>query len=489
MEAFDNAVFTYAIASKRLEQYDCYVPFYDGKLIINHTSKTQVFIASENTQEAAVVGVCVDALGEIPREDVAKYIVHLENTTAENIYQQIKRFAGRFMILYRTGSDLFAFTDAYGLLQVNYSKMGDDICIASIDKSVGDYFGYPISPVSLDIRNGGDYSQPLPYNITMYDAVKVLLPNHYLYVNTLQPKRVRIPTTRNTTAAQKKCVVDRTIWLVNNILEEYEKLFHIACPLTAGRDSRVVFSFLNQKKRELPCYTFWHNGFSSQTPDIAIPHRIATDKGLDYRVIEDMIPSQTYLSQIKDIVGNYHSENTISLGYTFSQSFPEHILIHSDILDQIGKSSLGKNIPAFLATPYFSMCKLHNFSKNTFPFVKAYHKDITESGETHNKFDLFCIEQDGARWVSQGITLYSVCGVTALNLFNCGMILDLWLSLPRKSRMKFFLHDQLLGQIDPELRKYPVNPGEQFAQLKKSSFLMWLGTYVNYFLHYLRKNK
>ena len=147
MEAFDNAVFTYAIASKRLEQYDCYVPFYDGKLIINHTSKTQVFIASENTQEAAVVGVCVDALGEIPREDVAKYIVHLENTTAENIYQQIKRFAGRFMILYRTGSDLFAFTDAYGLLQVNYSKMGDDICIASIDKSVGDYFGYPISPV------------------------------------------------------------------------------------------------------------------------------------------------------------------------------------------------------------------------------------------------------------------------------------------------------------------------------------------------------
>ena len=49
---------------------------------------------------------------------------------------------------------------------------------------VADICGYDYSKKSIDIRNSSVFEEEaLPYNWTMYDEVKALLPNHYLDIN------------------------------------------------------------------------------------------------------------------------------------------------------------------------------------------------------------------------------------------------------------------------------------------------------------------
>ena len=486
---FQQAVFTYAISSDPIRQYPNHQPISGGCLTVSFTDKTDVYTYSANGREAAVIGICVDALGELSPPDVPRYLTALEKADILSVCQEIRRFAGRFILYYSNQSGEYLIPDAYGLLEINYGRMGKDFCAASIAKTVGDYFGLPISKVSSAIKEGGDFSQPLPFQTTMYDQVKALLSNHYLDLKDLKMKRVPINVHSVKTAKELDLCVERTIGLVTNILRAYRERFAIACPLTAGSDSRVVLSFLKREDPTLSCYTFYHDGFQDDTPDIAIPRQISKDLSLSYEVIRDETPSGDYFRGAISCLGDYCSDNTLSLAFTFSSHFPDKILIHSDILDQIGKSSLGKNIPSFLATPGFFNCKLHNFSRLTKAEMKKMWKDMKQTEAYNDGFDLYCIEEDGARWVAQGLTAYSVCGVTALNLFNCGMILDLWMGVPRKLRMRYAIHKGILERLEPRLLQYPVNPGLKYDSLKKSSFLFWLGSHVQYWLHMIQRGK
>lgn len=484
---FQNAVFTYAISSRPVVDYSKQHVLAGGELILSYTDKTDVYTYTSADCEVAVIGFCADALGEWKQSEIPQRMAEQEQKDIESIYRLARRFAGRYVIYYRNETDAYLIPDAYGLLEANYGRKGKDLCIASVDKTVGDYFDWPVFSTAVGIKKCGDYSKALPYQITMYEDVKILIPNHYLTLSNLQMTRVPLDVRPIRTTQEIQECVDRTITLVLQILKAYRERYDIVCPLTAGRDSRVVLSFLKRDDADLTCYTFRHAGFTDKTPDIAIPREICRDLGLKYEVLDDIIPDQAYLSAAKSHLGAYCSDATLSRALTFSARFPNKIMIHSDILDQIGKSSLSNNIPSFLGVPSFFVCKLHNFSGHTKGEMKKMLDDMGEEKSRLNPYDLYCIEQEGVRWVAQGLTAYSVCGVTALNLFNCGLILDLWLGLERKMRMKHVLHKKILEQLEPQLLQYPVNPGAKYGRIKKSSFLVWLGSYVQYWMHCLKR--
>lgn len=186
------------------------------------------------------------------------------------------------------------------------------------------------------------------------------------------------------------------------------------------------------------------------------------------------------------MVGPWHSPTSLSLTYTIKAHLPGYIIPPSDILDQLGKCEFNHNLPECFATASFFNARLHKYSPKALPEMKKFVADCRSNGETISKFELYDLEIDGSRWVAQGSALSALMGLTALNPFDCGELIDLWLGLPRKIRTKLFIHNSIFDRFDPALKNYPINPGKPYAKLQEHAGLYLLGTYA---MFYLRKFK
>ena len=293
---FDEAVSAYAIADAPVDRFKNHLPVADGKLVISYTTATQVHTAQAMAggmpREVAVIGICVDShkKHDDQPEQAASYLAGLDKSDVESVYRASRRFAGRFIVFYRLGDAMYLFGDAYGMLQINYARIGGHFCAAVTDKLVGDHFGLEPSPESLEIQYSGGLERPMPYDMTMYDGVKALLADHYLDLSSMEASRIKLQFAPQDTPEKQRAVIDRTVTLVDNILDNYLAMAPIACPLTGGHDSRVVFAFLKRLEKELKCYTFHHAGFTEDHYDLAIPRAIAKDYDLDYSVYNILTP-------------------------------------------------------------------------------------------------------------------------------------------------------------------------------------------------------
>lgn len=86
-----------------------------------------------------------------------------------------------------------------------------------------------------------------------------------------------------------------------------------------------------------------------------------------------------------------------------------------------------------------------------------------------------------ARWATLYSMMYSLCGVPSLNIFNCGELIDNWVTIPRKKRADYYIYTELMKNMDEQLLHYPVNPGDRFEWMKKNDVLFLSATYLKYF--------
>jgi len=70
--------------------------------------------------------------------------------------------------------------------------------------------------------------------------------------------------------------------------------------------------------------------------------------------------------------------------------------------------------------------------------------------------------------------------------FNCRELIELWVSVPRESRMKYSIHRKVIYHNWPELLDFPINPGRKYRLANKYSVLFYLATRTKY---YLERNK
>ncbi len=107
-------------------------------------------------------------------------LLRISDENVTNVVGFAARLAGKYVVFYANKTGLYIIPDATASLPVYYSTQRNAICVSSCDNLVNSLFGYGISKRALDVRLGSDLSQPLPYNMTLYDEIKCLLPNHYI---------------------------------------------------------------------------------------------------------------------------------------------------------------------------------------------------------------------------------------------------------------------------------------------------------------------
>lgn len=484
---FDDAVFTYAIAPRPLERFSRHTPVLDGTLTVSHTSKTEVRSARRGEREAVVIGLCVDAHGEAGRDDIPDLILAQPWRDTLSVYRFCDRFAGRFVIMYQNGSELYLFADATASLQINYGCKDGSVCAAATAKLAADALGASFSERGVKIRRGSTLSQPMPNDLTEYEGVRCLLPNHFLDWSRQRAIRVPLNVQPTSSKAEINAILTRTAVLAETISQAYGALYSYVLPLTAGADSRTVLSFLKKKFPGLVCFTYKHH-FTPQAPEIAMPKKLCELCGLPYLIIEEQKTPDSFLQAVQEVMGEYCDPVSVNLAYNFRTRFSNQAAVNGAVIGEVGKISHANTVPLRLLNTAFSMCKIHNYEPLAKDELDAYREEILSAGEGRHIADLFAMEIKLGRRVGMGLTVLSICGATYLNIFNCREMILQWARLPRRVRLKKTINKEFMRRNDPRLLEFPINPGSRVTSALKNFWpAFYLATFVKYGFQRLRR--
>lgn len=458
-----------------------------GKYTVYTDSKTPYVSACNESCECAIFGLAINVFtGE--NRDLAKEMV-ADCSDIEDIVSLEKKLGGKYIIFYRKNEEYYIIADATCSIPIFYTTSGE-FSSASNYRYLVDRYGYFVDQEFQKIRDSGSISQAMPYDITQYREIKQLIPNHYLSVNIKRAVRFV-----NASCIQSVIAVEEASNIVTPMIEKicdyYKSLFKIYCPITAGRDSRVVLAFLAGKDSSVQCYTIRHPEHHNNTQDIVIPKYLCSENNIPYEQIRDIKISEHLKKEIDALLGEkQYSFRSLQIARTIQEHYGDGAIINGDIIGQVGKCSLHRDIPLLFATPNYFRCKLHNYSREAKKKLILWLEEIKKSGEYVNPFDLFSVENRLGRWAGQTNLIYNSIGQNYLNIFNSRSIIYTWTATDRKERKKSCIHTFLIKKKMPSLLDTPFQKDRNIiVKLSKVNGVTYLiASYIKYYVEKIKFN-
>lgn len=476
-----NCVFSYLMTESKVLIPELPVEKKFGKYTVFIDAQTPFLCSSKGAVECAVYGLAVNVISgnsEGVVNEIAETCISISD-----VVEYEKHLGGKYVLFFRNGDQYYVQGDATCSIPVFYNADQPLLCSSNL-KYILNFKDYREDRELSLIRKNGDISQAMPFDITQYREIKQLIPNHYLYVN--KQASVRFV---NSEKKQKNISVENAASavfpMIERILNLYTSNYKIHCPITSGRDSRVVLSFLLNAEEKFDCYTIKHPEHNEKTQDITIPVELCDKVNVAHRLVEDVIISDELKNYTDNLLGSEsYSLRTLRIAKTINEFFGDGAIINGDIAGQVGKCSLHRDIPAVFASPSYFRCKLHNYSRASKFQLRQWMKEIKSSGECTNLFDLFSIENRLGRWAGQENLIYNTLGQVYLNIFNCREIIYTWTAVARRKRKRSLLHVELIKKSCGKLLEIPFEKDESFIwRFSKATGMTYLiSSYMKYYV-------
>lgn len=483
----ESSIFSFYLSEAGLTAEELPKQYRFGKYILQTDSQTPYASACDHDRECAIFGLAVHVFtGQW--DSLAEEMLHSTSNLTDVIAFEAK-LGGKYLILYREQEWYFLLGDATTSIPIFYNTTKPFACSSNSCYLVKQY-GYTPDPALQKIRRSGDISQAMPYDVTQYHEIKQLIPNHALSIHDQCALRfVNAQTPQTALTAEEAAKI--TAPMIDILSGFYQSRFTLYCPITSGRDSRVVLAFLAQGE-PVPCYTIRHPEHSGREQDLVIPRQLCEANHIPYIQIQDVVVSDSLKAQMDDLLGdNQYSPRTLRIAQTIKTHYGDGAVINGDSIGQVGKCSLHRDIPKCFATPSYFRCKLHNYSTGAKTELGRWLEEIKASGECVNTFDLFSIENRLGRWAGQENLIYNSIGQVYLNIFNSRSILYTWTAVDRKERKRSAIHVSLIQRKKPELLTVPFESDENVViRLSKANGLAYLlSSYAKYYLSRIRYRK
>lgn len=473
-----SSIFSYFISEANVNIKELPVRFQFGKYTVLTDEKTPYISYSAKNCDCIIFGLAVD-LTNNDYTNIARNVV-LNCDDISSVIRYENKLGGKYILMYRKNEKHYIMGDATCSLPLFYSK--SFMCTNNIEY-IHHLIACQSNPTLRHIRNSGDISQAMPYDVTEYTELKQLLPNHYLIMDTATSVRF-INCSEKQIALTPTQAASITKPLIKSLCEYYNAMFKLYCPITSGRDSRVVLAFLAERNKNIDCYTIKHKEHSDNAPDLCIPRDLCEKLNLSHKVIEDTDVPYEFKKNIDELLGNgNYSFRTLQIAKTVNEHYGDGAVINGDIIGQIGKCSLHRDIPLCFATPSYFRCKLHNYSNESKTYLKYWLNEISNSGECVNAFDLFSVENRLGRWAGQENLIYNSIGQLYLNIFNSRSIIYVWTAVPRNKRKRSAIHIELIKKELNDALCVPFEKDENiFIKLSKlNGFTYLLSSYLKYY--------
>lgn len=480
MDLGSDSIFSYSIlrSDRQLICNGCRLEMKSYSVFVS--TNTEYSFREEENFACLIIGVSICLCEDMSAMDW----IWKHGKTIESIINAEKYLGGKYVLFVRIKDHYYAMGDATGSVPVFYAYDGDAIACASLAFQLADTLHFVADKNLLKIRQHGDTSQTMPYDYTIWKEIKRLLPNHYLDINTGRAVRfLNHHSLQEELTAED--VAEKTIPYMKRLASFYKNKFSVASALTSGRDSRAVSAVMGCEP-EIPVYTMKHAEFTEDTPDIVIPRKIAERVNLNYHQITDVSLTENEISYADSILGkDNYNKRTLMLAHTIKHYWGEYAVINGDVIGQVGKCSLHRDIPCRFATPSYFLCKLHNYSKEAKLALGRWLQEVQESDEYVNIFDLFSIENRLGVWAANENEIYNLIGQNYLNVFNSRSIIYEWTRVSRKERKNSAIHLAVIRALKPELLEIPFEPSAFVEKISKYNGYTYL--FASYFKHYIEK--
>lgn len=482
MDLGNNSIFSYCIwrGDRNNNCNGCHLEI--GSHTVVMSPKTLYEFKEEGNVACLIIGVATCLCEDMSAMDwIWKNCQSIESIINAEYY-----LGGKYILFIRIKEQYYILGDATGSVPVFYSFEGNDLLCSSLSFRMAQQLKLNPDEMLMKIKQSGDSSETMPYDYTLWKGIKRLLPNHYLDCNSGKTIRFANHTLDLKTISSEEAV-EVTLPYMKRLARYYQGKFSVACALTSGRDSRAVLAILGCGKN-MPIYTMRHDEFTDATPDITIPQKIAERVNLNYHQITDVNLTGDEISYADCFLGkDNYKMRTLMLAHTINHYFGEYAVINGDVIGQVGKCSLHRDIPERFAVPSYFLCKLHNYSKEAKLALGEWLKEIKYAGEHVNSFDLFSIENRLGVWAANENEIYNLIGQYYLNIFNSRSIIYEWTRVSRKERKNSAIHLAIIRTLKPELLEIPFEPSGVVEKLSKYNGYTYL--VASYFKHYIEKIK
>ena len=426
--------------------------------------------------------VSLTLLGEIfdyesPKKGNKDILKDLSSENLKLFYERLSEYAGRYVIIRISEGQIFFFHDAMASRKVYYTstKNGNWCCsrpqmLAGIlhiniskNQSIQRYLesnGYK----GLNNANIG--------NLTTYENIFQLMPNHYLKFHELSA--VRYWPDKTIQLLPFKEVAAKCAAMIKGYMAAFNERFDLMVPLTGGKDSRVIMAATKEFRDEVYYYVNKEKRLKDNSTDITIPNKMAKNLGFDFHVLD---PFNTTID--KDFEKVYYENNPSAS----SRYFP---IIHN-YFTYFGHKV---NVPGVFAAAGTDM--YGTYYKNISPFTIArsnrvedfdfavqyysrwLNKNLKICREANvSIFTLLYWEERVGNWGSQ-IQLEKDIAQEDLTPYNSRKLIEYTYSIDQKynNQPDFLLHKEILKILWPETLKFQINP--EFRR------------YTKYIIHFLR---
>lgn len=392
-------------------------------------------------------------------EDILKDIINTVYSM-EILFSVMKQYTGRYALLYKSNKEFVIMHDALGLREIYYCTRDNEVVCGSQPNLVAKFANPVIKPTSdFDLQDF--YRNHLKNSCwigdeTYYDAIKHLLPNHYLDINRREVHRYwpNEPIKR----LDLDEAVSRSCSFLQGVMRSMVQRHSVMMAVTAGTDSRTLLAASKDIQDRI--YYFINNeGLGLSHPDISVPTKIFKSIGVPFHVHDVPMDVEDEFRQI--FLDNVFLATERILPTIYNIYF-KRLSDKVNILGtgEIGRTRFGKE-PKKVRS--FRLAYKLGYKEGRY-VIRQSEKILTDLLIVARKFDinllsLFHMEQmKGNRFVVGNSE--SDIAIEEVDPFDSHMLIELFWGVDQKytKNRKNILFREMISSMWPELLKWPINP-------------------------------
>jgi hypothetical protein len=433
-------------------------------LFLTAHSELEITQTVKEDKSITLLGYILDPNNpKFKNSDIIENLIH-KLDDSDDFLESIDEFGGRWILIVNDGEQLRLFHDAAGLRQVFYTDPSrfSDICCASRPSLIAEVLKLEMAKDALEFMNSCEFRNNRqhwwPGDSSPYNEIRLLLPNHYLDLQTGQPQRYW--PNKNLEKMPLREAVAESSRIIRGLMQSARHRFKLAIAMTAGWDSRVLLAASKDMRGDIYYFTsvYWNTNIRSD--DVTIPFRLLQKLGLKNNTIE-------YPERLNNKFKTIYNRNVIVAHDVYGfitqglyENYPQdRVCVKGDVAE-ISKchyrnpESRKKEI-----TPR-RLSKLTEMGTN--PFAMKYFEQWlagTNNSYNINLLDLFCWEQTMGSWVAM---IQSECDIVqeSFSPFNCRSLITTMLSVEEKYLRPPIrkLYKSLISNLWKEVLSEKINP-------------------------------
>ncbi len=373
------------------------------------------------------------------------------------------RYAGRFALFFIQDGAISVFHDSSAGRKIYYTKGAKSIWCGSKPHVVAQYAKLPKSSdrLVLDFYQSQDfksYENADVYDNTIYDNIKQLLPNFYFDFQ--KQKAIRYWPNNKLRTSSLSEGVEVGSKILSGILKSANNRHDLMIPVTAGYDSRLLFSATREISSDPFYYIIKHNNMSYDHHDIKIPKRLLTKLGLEFNIVEYSTDVDKGFKDIYFKNDEFAYEKSLPVIYdVFYKRFPDKVNLPARFsgISRNYFDTYKKDITAELLATIFK----HENSRLAVESYKKWVDGVKSAAEKsgYGIPDLFNWEEYNGNFQTK-IQSNKDIAQEEFTPFNCRQLMIVYLSVPEKYRNSYtnVYYTAMIKHMWPELLTEPLNP-------------------------------